>query len=282
VRRSTFNLLISVLPLFAVVARGQTPGAVEAFAKADPKGKKDVLAQIIQHRSTTNGELVAGIIRIALVEQNTTIRDLALTAVISRAAGPRFVAAGDVLTDWHLDHTPIQALRPEIVRLLRSDSEETVRVQAVGALASLDFNIGMTNVELTVPTQELLVQRFYGDASGMVRAKIVAGFGTDRLVDSAVVRRLFTDAFADPDHRVRHAAMSGVDKLDRMIALQLVVSLIGDRNRSVRAQAAAVLLKFGSAASNSLPQLEAALRDEQDPQVIQLLQAVIERLRPQR
>jgi HEAT repeat protein len=163
-----------------------------------------------------------------------------------------------------------------VIRLLRFDSAEAVRLEAVTALVSLDFNVVAPDVEVAQATQQLIIERFYVDLSARVRAKIVAGFGTDTTADSIAIRKLLTDAFADPDYRVRHAAMSGVDKLDRGIALSLVVKQLEDPHRGVRAQAASVLLKFGPVASTYRADIEQHLKRERDLQVRELLQTLVD------
>src|SRR5207253_4262969 len=129
-------------------------------------------------------------------------------------------------------------LRPLVIRALQTDPDEKVRAEAITALASLDFSIVASEVQMSAATQKLLIERFYVDRSAKVRAKIIGGLGSDEGVETAAVRKLLADAFRDTDYRVRHAAMSGVQKLDRDTAISLVVKQLADQKREVRAQAA--------------------------------------------
>jgi len=161
------------------------------------------------------------------------------------------------------------------VQLLSDGPREGVRVPAIAALVSLDFNIVSRDVELTPASERLLIDRFHLDASAKVRARIVGGFGTGQAADSAPVRRLLTDAFGDSDYRVRHAAMSGAKKVDPETAVAFLVKELMDPNRTLRAQAASVLATLGPAASTRLSEIEQILQRETDPQVRQLLQAAV-------
>jgi HEAT repeat protein len=82
---------------------------------------------------------------------------------------------------------------------------------------------------------------------------------------------LFNDALGDVDYRVRHAALSGLDHFDLDTAVSVVMRALTDTNRSVRAQAAVVLAKYGSAAAGYLADIERLRQQETDPQVRQLL-----------
>jgi hypothetical protein len=175
-------LVFAVIGTATVIAQ-QVPTTTEGFDAADPAQKKQALVEIIRHELSTGPEVVAGMIRSGLVNNDAAMREGALAAVVSRAAGPRFSQLA--AEDWPRDHQHIQALRPLVVQLLSDDPIEGVRVQAIAALVSLDFNIVSRDVELTPASERLLIDRFHLDASAKVRATIVAGFGTRQAADSA-------------------------------------------------------------------------------------------------
>jgi hypothetical protein len=257
------------LALGAVVA-AQEPVTTGGFSTADTKQKTTVLGQIIRHESVLSPATLTEILQIGLSADDIPVREVALAAVQSRAAGPRVVNTAAVAADWTNDHEHIQRLRPQIMQILRDDPADNVRVEAIAALISLDFRLGTSDLIVAPATQELLIDRFHHDSSAKVRAKITAGFGTDPKIDSATVRDLLTTAFSDPDYRVRHAAISGVGKFDRDTALILLLNLLQDPARPVRAQAASMLSQFHPSGSALAP-IEQARRNEKDGQILQFL-----------
>jgi HEAT repeat protein len=260
------------LALGAVVA-AQEPATSGGFSAADTKHKTTVLVQIIRHESVLSPATLTEILQIGLVADDVLVREAALAAVQSRAAGPRVVNTAAVTADWTNDHEHIQRLRPHIMQIVRDDPADDVRVEAIAALISLDFTLG-TDLVIASSTQELLIDRFYHDSSARVRAKVAAGFGTDPQIDSVTVRDLLASAFSDPDYRVRHAAISGVGKFDRDTALKLLLNLLQDPARPVRAQAASKLSQFHPSGSDLAP-IEQARRSEKDGQIRQLLDGLL-------
>jgi HEAT repeat protein len=275
---------ISCLPLlfaWSVATAAQDVASPAArFRAATSADKRETLAKIIRHQLPDGPEDIVAIIRIALKDSDVTIRETALAAVVSRAAGPRFTRSKAVADDWRRDRAAIQTLRPLMIETLR-DRAENVRLQAVASLASLDFSMATRDPALTLETQQALIDRFYTEESAAVRAKIAAGFGTDRTADSAAVRELLSDAFHDPDRRVRHAASSGAAKLGPL-AIPLLVQQLGDQDRSVRMQAAAVLAKAGPEAAVHLAEIEEALKTEQDSAVRQQLRIAVSAITPKK
>ena len=129
-------------------------------------------------------------------------------------------------------------------------------------------------MNLSDATHALLIGRFYKDASAVVRAKIVSGFGTENSSDSVPVQQLLRDAFQDQDHRVRHAASIGALKLGDE-GVRLLVNQLNDQNRVVRLQAASVLNKTASMASDHVAEIEAAIGREQDAEIQQRLRSAL-------
>src|SRR5687768_14833650 len=108
-RSSVFGVLSWFALCTSVVSAQQPPLTTRGFASADLSGKRQILDPIIRHESSINGEAVVALIRAGIEDQDSNVRELALTAIVSRAAGPRFVPTGAVITDWRLDHEAIRA-----------------------------------------------------------------------------------------------------------------------------------------------------------------------------
>jgi HEAT repeat protein len=271
-RSSYIATFTSFFVAAAVTASAQQ--AASGFASANTGEKGRVLVQLIRHQGSTPPEVTAEIIRLGLTDPSTVIREAALSAVVSRAAGPYFDGGPATVTDWIADRDPIQRLRPQVTAALK-DVDESVRVAAIQALVSLDFDIATQQAELSNETERLLIAMYHADKSGRVRAKIVGGLATDRTSDPKNVRQLLVGAFDDPDPRVRQAASGGAEKLDRDVALPLLVRHLEDADRGVRGESASVLARYGTTAAIFLPQIEEALGRERDPQVRVLVQAAL-------
>ena len=259
----------------------QPPATAELFARASSAQKTSALTQIIKHEFVASADTLAGILTAGLSDAEPRVREATLAAIVSRAAGPRFSRTTAVINDWVAEQVNVRRLRPRIIGALQ-DSSEAVRLQAVAALASLDFDIASSDLELSPATQQILIQRFYADPSARVRAKIVAGFGTDPVINTPAATKVFLDAFRDPDYRVRHAAASGTGKLERSTAIALVVEQLRDPNRSVRIQAATILTRFGPAALSHLSDVQSALEGERDPEVRRFLESAVAAIGRQR
>jgi HEAT repeat protein len=230
-----------------------------------------MLARIIGHRSDVDAPAIAQIIAAALTDSDAVAREGGLAAVVSRAAGPAIVRSDIVARDWSTDHEAIQTLRPLVTTTL-DDAVVNVRLEAIAALTSLDFDSRQGTPVLRPETRAALVDRFYRDSSSAVRAKIASGFSTDRTVDNdGSVRKLIRDALDDSDSRVRHAATLGAEKLGPEGGA-LLTKRLRDENGSVRCQAAAALARFGPAAIAQVPDIESALKDEREGRVQQCLQ----------
>jgi hypothetical protein len=243
----------------------------EKFRALEVAQKRQVLVNIIRHAPPSPPSDIEAVIRAALADADSTIREGALAAVVSRAAGQRFIDNARFADDWRADYRVIQSLRPEVVRAL-ADPDEAVRVEAIAALASLDFVPSNGTVELSAASREKLIARFYTDEKPRVRAKIVAGFGTDQTHDPAQTRKVMLDAAKDSDFRVRSAAATGAASLGEE-GLTLLVKFLGDEHRAVREQAALMLMKVGPAASAHVAEIDKAIQGEQDPTVKQRLKS---------
>src|SRR4029079_18688647 len=94
-------------------------------------------------------------------------------------------------------------------------------------------------------TEHLLIDAYYAETSGAVRAQIIGGLATDPRSRPIDIGAVLVDAFGDSDPRVRHAASSGAVKLDVAVALPLLLRQLQDGDHSVRAQSASVLAGYG-------------------------------------
>lgn len=278
-RQKTLTSVAFLLLCVASASAQDTPTAAD-FRASEIAQKRGMLLQIFLHEKAARPEDIADVIRAGIKDEDPTIREAALAVIVSRAAGPHMLRTPAIRDDWRNDRQALQALRPQVAEALQ-DQVEAVRVEAVTALASLDFDPAQSDLELSFTTVELLVRHFYADSSPKVRAKIVGGFSTDRTVNSAGVRRLLIDAFDDDDHRVRHAASFGADRLGRD-GIPLLVRLLRDSQRAVRSQAALMLTKLGPEASDYLSQVEEAIAQERDAVVRQRIQTAITAIRKQK
>jgi hypothetical protein len=270
------SLACSLVCVGAVFAQDvSSPGA--AFRGASFEAKRDALVQIILHERSGTPQELASIIGAGLGDDDARIRQGALAAVTSRASGPHVLKSDVAARQWQTDRNSIQALRAQVQQAVE-DPVESVRLEAVSAMAALDFDPAMPAIELRPATVNLLIRRFYADASPQVRARIVGGFSTDGTVDSAGVQRLLVDAFADGDKRVRHAASFGAERLGAD-GIPLLVNQLRDREREVRMQAAFMLTKSGAKASGYLSQVEEAVAQERDAVVRQRMQGAISAIR---
>lgn len=261
-----------VFATIAVAAEEQRP--LEHGRTPELREKGSALMMLIEHQINPPSEEIASIVRRGLHDINASVRELALAAVVSRAGGPHFSQEAPVLNDWVADRSAMQGLRSEVTAALQ-DQAVNVRLQAVSALASLDYDLPSGEVHLHPDTISDLVRQFNLDKSPSVRAKIVSGFGTDRDVNSEAVRGTIQAAFSDVDARVRHAATAGAAKLGTR-GDELLIGLLSDSNRSVRLQAIASLASEGSGIAEYLERLKSVLANERDPEVLTRLRSLVE------
>ena len=277
-KKSVLALSIIVATMFGGTAAAQPASKpAEDFKSSTAVDKKGVLTDIIRHKLAASAENIADLIRLGLKDPDPAVREGALAAIVSRAAGVTFAPNSAAAADWLRDRAAIQKLRPQTAAALR-DQDERVRLEAITALASLDFDAAAPELNVSRATQALLIERFYRDASASVRAKIVNGFGTDSGVGSAPAQQLLRDAFQDRDYHVRHAASIGALKLGDE-GVQHLIEQLNDHNRAVRLRAGSVLSKAGSVASGHVADIQAALSRERDPEVQQELRAALSTIR---
>jgi HEAT repeat protein len=193
----------------------------------------------------------------ALHDTNMPLREGALAAISSRAVGVTIVRDAATLTTWDRDHPLLAQLRTGVLAALNDPSND-VRGEAVGALASLDFDPRDPTAGLKPETEEQLVQQFYRDANGGVRARIVSGLASEVRV-SAKTEKLFADALRDEFPAVRHAALDGAERIQSDVGVRMLANALNDNDGTVRLQAAIILGRFGARARPYLPALQQAL-----------------------
>jgi HEAT repeat protein len=277
--KSILNPSIVLAITFGIsVAAQHVAAPAESFRSSSDADKRGVLVQIIRHELPAPAATIADVIRAGLEDPDPIVRETALAAIVSRAAGVKFAPNTAAAADWSRDRAAIQKLRSETAAALR-DQDERVRLEAIAALASLDFDAAAPDLNVvSAATEALLIERFYAEPSASVRAKIVSGFGTDSGAESASAHQLLRDAFKDKDHRVKHAASIGALKLGED-GIQLLVEQLNDQNRAVRLQAASVLAKAGPAASHHVAEIQTAIGRERDVEVQQRLRSALSTIR---
>lgn len=145
---------------------------VESLAQ-DQESARATLVEIVLHTSALSPEQMSGEIQKALASKNAGIRELALSAIMSRASAPRFSRETAARVDWLQDKEWIQPLRPVVVQALQ-DSERRVRAQAVLTLGNFDFDPDKPN-ELSPETVRVLSGHYYNELDPKIRVEIVKG-----------------------------------------------------------------------------------------------------------
>jgi hypothetical protein len=175
-------VMLCVLPTLGATQDRPTTDPLLALSPADAQFVERLRAIITHDASAAAGIDTGGVSAVifdALTSGEPLVRELALAAVVSRAAGPAYSQDPVVMSNWALDRSPIQQLRPA-VRAALADPDERVRHQAVAAVASLDFQPG-GSLRIRDETVAALIHRFSIEPSHRVRAKIVGGFASDGL-----------------------------------------------------------------------------------------------------
>jgi len=127
-------------------------------------------------------------------------------------------------------------------------------------------------------TEQLLVQQFYREANGGVRARIVSGFASE-VRRSPAIEKLFGDALVDEFAAVRHAALYGAERLESDTGMQILANALNDADGTVRLQAAIIIGRFGVRARPYLPALERALSRSIESGAKDLIQHSIDAVR---
>jgi hypothetical protein len=97
-----------VLASAATAFGQQLPNTPADLTQATSAQKKAALVQIIRHELAANPESVTAMISAGFADDDPKIRETALAAVVSRAAGPRFAPNGPAANDWLPDRERIQ------------------------------------------------------------------------------------------------------------------------------------------------------------------------------
>ena len=276
--RTSHTVLLAVLVWFySCAAYAQTAvSTADQFRAANPEQRKQALFAIVVHESTVADSERAAIIALAL--SDPTLRENALAAVVSRAAapvmGPVVNGAEEFKRQWLADLANLQPLRPAVEGALQ-DLDERIRDRAIGALASLDFDVNTLSIRLSPRTQKLLVDRYDLESSARVRRRIVAGFAGESTAPSAEVRQLLMRAFSDPDPVIRGAATPAAQHLPIDVAMPLLLTQLADDSRDLRMQAILTIMKMSERARGHVEDLRTRLTIETDPQIREMLAAAV-------
>lgn len=149
-------------------------------------------------------------------------------------------------------HVPAQAAALRLEELARTDPEESVRLQALRVLVTLEGSAA----------REALHRAVQHDASAVVREEAAVLLGRHPAVASASALR---QALEDPDWRVQLAAAIGLGRLQDEQAIGPLIALYQNPDWRVRGAAIVGLGKVGRAAA--VEPLIAALEDA-DPVVV--------------
>jgi HEAT repeat protein len=241
----------------------------------------DALTPIITHQSTMPPSDFAALLDEDLNDGEPVVRQAALDAVISHAAGPRFSTDQRARDEWQNERSALQSLRARVILLL-GDPVAKVRDQAIRALASLDFDPQQPLGAISPQTEQLYVQLFQVESEPSVRARIVDALGTSgHPIVSPQAAAVILRGFDDPEAFVRHSATHGAMKIPFDAAVPKLLQRLHDENWYVREAAAQAFQKFGGRANQHLPALQNALAGERQPEVVEALKHAIDDIQSQ-
>jgi len=242
------------------------PLSLEAFEAASPKAKLNVLAGIAMHSVQLPAEDTIALVKAGLLEPDRDVRRQALMAVASRSAGPLF-SGGDskprqerIREEWWSENALIAELRPHVLTAL-GDPDPEVRLDAVKALASMDFDIRERELKLKAQTVDDFAAHYARETKGYVRAEIVKSFALISQ-DSPRIRQVLLSALNDPDIWVRRYALDGSKRLRLSEALPKAVEALSDTDWEVRFKGVRVLNALGVQAASHVEALEEMLASE--------------------
>ena len=165
----------------ATTAAQRSPVPLTEAERAIRAEKGAFLRAALMRESPIEPERLAEAIRVALVNTDWAVRELALATVSARTVVPTFTtSSAEMKREWERERPEVQRLRPMVVRAL-DDENENVRRGAVGALQSLDFDGTQAYGRwLSVETTESLTRLYRREPSPTVRTFIVAVLGGQR------------------------------------------------------------------------------------------------------
>jgi len=263
----------------ATTAAQRSPVPLTEAERAIRTEKGAVLVAALKRESPIEPERLAEVIRVALVDTDAAIRELAVATISARNLAPTLQrSSAEVKSEWERERPALQRLRPMVVQAL-DDENARVREGAVGALQSFDFDGTQPYGRmLSAETTVLLARRYGREPSPTGRAVIVSVLGGSAKQNPAALDTLRA-ATRDEAAMVRQVALKGMMESGPEAGLPAVVAAFTDSDAIVRGEAAAQLMRAGTAAKPYVRQIEAALKNESDGATRANLTRVAERLR---
>ena len=265
----------------SLLAQPGLPRSEDEFKAASKEAKRELVVKIIRHTDDLAPEELAAVLRASLADPDRAFREGALAAISARTIGPLLVRGTSIRQDWNRDRAALQPLRPRVEDLLRKDTEESIRADAVSTFASFDYDPSAPQTGINAVTVRILLERYYADSSPRVKAKIVTGLSVVPGPVTESVGVVLKDAIAFPDRRVRFAALHGMAKLGSDGRI-LLFSALRDSDRSVRIQAAILVDQRADLRPEDLPAIESGLEREEDAQARAALERAAIRIRTRR
>ena len=197
----------------ATTAAQRSPVPPTEAERAIRAEKGAFLRAALMRESPVEPERLAESIRVALVDTDWAVREMALATISARNLVPSFTtSSAETRREWEGERPAMQRMRPVVLRAL-DDENENVRRGAVGALQSLDYDgTHAYGRWLSVETTEALTRLYRREPSPSVRTFIVAVLGGSAKQNPAAVSTLRA-ATRDEAPTVRELALRAMNEL---------------------------------------------------------------------
>jgi hypothetical protein len=220
------------------------------------------------------GQLIAR----GLADGEVDSREGALMAIAS-GSGALMAPTPESFAKWEAYRETLLSFRKAVEALLY-DQHEWVQSSALLALGALNMRPGEDRwiVDLDDEAVSTFVKRFHDDPRGHLRSEIVKLFWLCDCNDGILEARkqLFREAVYDTDPGVVQTAIRGAARLRMLDVLEFVVQRLNDPDRNTRLEAGTVLQDYGREAARYLPEINAALAREIDPDIRGILKAAVQ------
>lgn len=259
------------------------------FRAADQAAKLRVLSDITTARVNMAIGQVIALVRAGLHDPSADVRMSALGAVMGRAMAARWAGTSGpgmwpsptrrpeppiIPAEWKGDQQVLRdALEDDCLALLKSDSDDRVRYQALLAVGNLE-----RPTQPDDPLPERLVALFVGlyrhDLSARIRAEVVKTF---RHVpnNTPEMRAVLRDALVDTNATIRHEGLTGITPQATAVSRRLsfdeardtIVTALKHADPGIRLGAVQALNVFGAPAAPYIQTLERLSAIDPDAQV---------------
>jgi HEAT repeat protein len=193
----------------ATTAAQRSPVPLTEAERAIRAEKGAFLLAALKRESPVEPERLGESIRVALVDTDWAIRELALATISGRV----LVGSIEAKSESERERPELQRLRPLVVKAL-DDENDNVRRGAVGALQSLDFDGTQAYGRwLSAETTESLTRLYRREPSPSVRFFIVAVLGRSAKQNPAALSTLRA-ATRDEAPTVREMALRATSELE--------------------------------------------------------------------